>query len=183
VESVVRTLFRDSKDFAWRYPALLRALQSHNLDVDDAGNLVARAPLRDLQEKKSWLESILVARGWSVAMGHLLEASRALAGGERAAANAATRSFLTEIFDRIHSERHPACPASGGTARKHLVQLAFIVDDYEDKLIAALFAYLGTHGSHPGIPDQPTAVYHQQMALATALCFVERHLTQLPPTP
>jgi len=157
-----------------QHSRLFNALRANNLTVNDQGRVIALVVGPAGEDFPSWLEARLAELGWRDALTHLQEALRTFADGQWAASNGQIRPFLEEVFNQIHARRHAGCDATGGTARQHLADLGFIETPYENDLLARMFAYLGTAGSHAGASDPEEAAYHQALGLATAAFFLRR---------
>jgi hypothetical protein len=160
--------------FEDQYPSLCVELRASNLTVDEVGQLVALVPGVAGQELSSWLERKIGTLAWRDAEVHLREALRTYADGQWGASNASLRSFLQEVFDRLHAHFHTGCAASGGAARQHLTESGLIQGQYENNLIRHLFHYLGSAGSHAGASDRDESAYHHNLALSTATFYLLR---------
>jgi hypothetical protein len=131
-----------------------------------------------LSAEKGKLERRLEQLGFDVALGHLSQAVDSMAGGNWAAANGQTRTFLEAVFDGIAARKWTGsgAPPTGGEARRYLESESVGLMDaqLDGPLVKALFKTLHTEGSHPGLSGAEDSQNRLLMAVAIAGRYLAR---------
>lgn len=138
-----------------------------------------------LPESSSEVELLLVSNGFEIAKRHLDSARENITQGDWEAANSQCRTFLEALTDAIADNLFGADAAAlpGGLAKRQLLaNKGFLSrekhefgDGNGQAFLPGLAKLLHPDGAHPGISNQPDAMFRLQAVVVTARWLLKRH--------
>lgn len=153
-------------------------------DETVTGLTVAMPQFAELPETSSEVDILLSRNGFAVAERHLSSAKENIAQADWEAANGQCRAFLEALTDAIADALYPseAKLRSGGLAmRQLLAEKEFLSrekhefgDGNKQAFLPGLAKLLHPDGAHPGISNQPDAMFRLQLVVITARWLLKR---------
>lgn len=142
-------------------------------------------PGLDFREAESEVENLLQKQKFTVAAGHLEQATSAFQRGDWAAANAQLRTFYQDLLDRIAVMLGCDEARSDDAKRAYLASESsgpFLLAQYNEwendrgkpAFVLGLWARLHPQGSHPGLSEEDDCTFRLQVTLITARLFLRR---------
>lgn len=142
-------------------------------------------PRLDFREAESEVDALLKKHKFTVAQGHLEQATSAFQRGEWAAANAQLRTFYQDLLDRIAVGLGCGEAKSDDAKREYLASDKagpFFLPQYNEWVndrgrpayVLGLWARLHPEGSHPGLSEEDDCTFRLQITLVTARLFLRR---------
>lgn len=138
-----------------------------------------------LPESSSEVDLLLSANGFEIAKRHLDSARENITQGDWEAANSQCRTFLEALTDSIAEDLYgvEAIALQGGLAKRQLLaskgflsrQKHEFGDGNGQAFLPGLAKLLHPDGAHPGISNQPDALFRLQCVVVTARWLLKRH--------
>lgn len=138
-----------------------------------------------LPESSSEVELLLLSNGFEIAKRHLDSARENITQGDWEAANSQCRTFLEALTDAIADDLYgaeAAALAGGLLKRQLLANKGFLSrekhefgDGNGQAFLPGLAKLLHPDGAHPGISNQPDAMFRLQAVVVTARWLLKRH--------
>jgi hypothetical protein len=138
-----------------------------------------------LPESSSEVDRLLNANGFEVAKRHLDSARDNITQGDWEAANSQCRTFLEALTDAIADDLYgaDATALQGGLAKRQLLATRGFIsrekhefgDGNGQAFLPGLAKLLHPDGAHPGISNQPDALFRLQAVVVTARWLLKRH--------
>jgi hypothetical protein len=149
------------------------------------GFTVSMPAFAKLPESSSEVDLLLSANGFEIAKRHLDSARENITQGDWEAANSQCRTFLEALTDAIADDLYGADAAAvqGGLAKRQLLATKGFLsrEKYEfgdgngQAFLPGLAKLLHPDGAHPGISNQPDALFRLQAVVVTARWLLKRH--------
>ena len=141
-------------------------------------------PGLDFREAESEVAALLKKHKFTVAQGHLEQATSAFQRGEWAAANSQLRSFFEDYLNRVADELGFGKQNTIKDKREFLgrVEPPFLLASYNEwnantqkpQYVQGLWSRMHPEGSHPGLSEEEDATFRLQISLVTARLFLRR---------
>lgn len=138
-----------------------------------------------LPESTSEVDLLLSANGFEIAKRHLDSARENITQGDWEAGNSQCRTFLEALTDAIADDLYgtDALALQGGLAKRQLLAnkgfLSREKHEFSDgngqAFLPGLAKLLHPDGAHPGISNQPDALFRLQAVVVTARWLLKRH--------
>lgn len=141
-------------------------------------------PGLDFREAESEVAALLKKHKFTVAQGHLEQATSAFQRGEWAAANSQLRSFFEDYLNRVADELGFNEQDIIKDKREFLgcIEQPFLLASYNEwhkniqkpQYVQGLWSRMHPEGSHPGLSEEEDATFRLQITLITARLFLRR---------
>lgn len=141
-------------------------------------------PGLDFREAESEVAALLKKHKFTVAQGHLGQATSAFQRGEWAAANSQLRSFFEDYLNRVADELGFGKQNAIKDKREFLgkAEPPFLLATYNEwnantqkpQYVQGLWSRMHPEGSHPGLSEEEDATFRLQISLVTARLFLRR---------
>lgn len=141
-------------------------------------------PGLDFREAESEVVTLLKKHRFTVAQGHLEQATSAFQRGEWAAANSQLRSFFEDYLNRVADELGFGEQNAVKDKREFLGKIdpPFLLTSYNEwnannqkpQYVQGLWSRMHPEGSHPGLSEEEDATFRLQISLVTARLFLRR---------
>lgn len=141
-------------------------------------------PGLDFREAESEVVTLLKKHSFTVAQGHLEQATSAFQRGDWAAANSQLRSFFEDYLNQMAIGLGYTGPDETTLKRAYLGKAdpPFLLASYNEwnenvqkpQYIQGLWSRMHPQGSHPGLSEEEDATFRLQIMLVTARLFLRR---------
>jgi hypothetical protein len=140
-------------------------------------------PETDFREAASEVELLLDQAAFTVAKGHLKQATSAFQRGEWSSANGELLNFFENYLNEIANGLGYSGPDNSKSRRDFLgsdTPPPFLLEDYNEwhpqktQFVQGLMNRMHPHGGHPGLSEEEDATFRLQISLITARLFLRR---------
>lgn len=141
-------------------------------------------PELDFREAESQVIVLLKQHGFTVALGHLNQATSAFQRGEWSSANGELRNFFESYLNEIALRLGYSGTGDGFDKRRYLGNLSppFLLSNYNEwnfdpkkqQYVQGLMTRMHPEGAHPGLSEEEDATFRLQISLITARLFLRR---------
>jgi hypothetical protein len=177
------------------YPNLVNSLRHDGFIIED-GNLKPMLPETiQLPDQENELEMLLRKFGFSIAIGHYEQATKAFARGDWAAANAQIRTYFESLLNAITDTLIGNKATSGTGSYQKWEQLTNTTPPFlltalnewemggKGGFLQGFWKRLHPAGSHPGLSDEEDCTLRLHLAVVVSAHLMKRLSERLPISP
>jgi hypothetical protein len=170
----------DFESFREMHGNLNRSLDRDGFEVTPTGVRRKLPETLHLVEQEDALMSLLDRNEFTVAKGHYNQAIAAHGRGEWASANGQLRTFVEEIFDRMHDLICPGREVTSNARREALARAGFFLESLNEwniggkGFVQGFYKRLHPAGSHPGLSEPDDSTFRVHLVILVAHYFLKR---------